>query len=153
MAVRNDAHAVKELPMFRSLISSIVLTSLVLTAAPVMAQELAAPSKAVADAWAKEQRPTVAVKALLASYAAVESLDLYTTKLARDRGALEANPIMSGSFTHGAAMKALMGATTTLAVTAIAKKNRKAAVFTMIAVDVATAAVVANNLHNAQQLR
>ncbi len=39
-----------------------------------------------------------------------------------------------------------------LAVRAIEKKNRKAAVITMIAANVATAVVVANNVRNSQRL-
>jgi hypothetical protein len=74
-----------------------------------------------------------------------------STMVARNRGAVEANPMMQGGLARGLAVKAAMGAVTVLAVHAMEKKNKKAAIVTMIALNVATAAVVANNLHNAQR--
>ena len=73
--------------------------------------------------------------------------------VARNRGAVEANPVMGGGYARGVAIKASVGAFTVLAVRAIEKKNKKAALFTMIALNVATAAVVANNVRVARRLR
>ena len=139
--------------MIRSIAAAVVTTAIVFTSAPAMAQQPAAPSKAVAAAWAKEQKSSPTIKALIVTYGAMAGLDAYSTKMARDRGAVEANPMMAGSMGRALAMKAAMGATTMFAVHAMAKKNRKAAVATMIALNVASAIVVANNVHNAQRLR
>lgn len=148
------------------------VAALVFTALPAAAQEMLAeqatpvvmaPSAAVADAWAKEgQRLTVAkpftgtsktVRGLFASYAAVQGLDMATTVIARNRGASETNPLLDGGFGRGVAIKAGLGVATVLAVRAVEKKSRKAAIFTMIALNVATAAVVVNNIKVANHHR
>lgn len=126
---------------------------LALTAAPATAQQLTAPSKAVEAAWAHEQKSSTTLKALIGTYGALSGLDVVSTKMARDRGAVEANPFMSGSLGHQAVMKAAMAASTAVAVHAIARRKPKAALFTMLAIDAASAAVVANNLRNANRLR
>ena len=146
--------------MFRSIAAS-VLATLMLATVPVAAAERAstsaepvAPSSAVAAAWAKEAGGSSgAVRTLYATYGVVQGLDMVSTVVARNRGAVEANPVMQGSYARGVAVKAALGAVTILAVRAIEKKNKKAAVVTMIALNVATAAVIANNLHNAQHLK
>jgi hypothetical protein len=58
---------------------------------------------------------------------------------------------MDGSYAKGMAFKAAMSASTMLATRAMAKKNKKAAVVTMILVNGVTAAVVANNVRNARR--
>ena len=144
--------------MFRTVAASVLIV-LAFTAAPVRAEERkwsdpVAPSAAVAAAWAKEAgSSSTAVRTLFVSYAVVQGLDMASTMKARNRGAVEANPIMQGSYAKGMAVKATFGAVTMLAVRQIEKKNKKAAVITMIAANVATAAVVANNMRNARQLR
>ncbi len=144
--------------MFRSLSASLV-AALVLSTVPVAAAERpdtepVAPNSVVAAAWAKEQGgPSAAIRTLYATYGVVQGLDMVSTVVARNRGAVEANPAMQGSYARGVAVKAAMGAVTLLAVRAIEKKNKKAAVITMIAANVATAAVVANNIRNAQRLK
>jgi hypothetical protein len=144
--------------MFRSIAAALV-TALLMSTVPVAAAERTgsepvAPSAAVAAAWAKESGgSSAAVRTLYATYGVVQGLDVVSTVVARNRGAVEANPVMQGSFAKGVAVKAAMGAVTMLAVRAIEKKNKKAAVITMIAMNVATAAVVANNMHNAQRLK
>jgi hypothetical protein len=146
--------------MFRALAGS-VLAVLILTAVPVSAEEraasgtgLVAPSEAVAREWAKEQGgPSAAIRTLYVTYGVSQVLDLVSTKVARDRGAVEANPIMQGSGGRAMAIKVVTGAVTMLAVRAIEKKSRTAAIITMIGVNVATAAVVANNMRNANRLQ
>jgi hypothetical protein len=144
--------------MYRTFAASLLVV-LALTVSPAHAEErrsseLVAPSPAVAAAWAKEAGgSSAAVRALFVSYGVVQGLDMASTITARNRGALEANPVMQGSYAKGIAMKAALGAATIMAVRAIEKKNKTAAVVTMIAANVATAAVVAHNLHNAQQLK
>lgn|SRR5690348_6785211 len=130
-----------------------VVTLLSISATPVLAQQLTAPSKAVAMAWAHEQKSSTTLKTLIGTYGALSALDVVSTKMARDRGAIEANPFMSGSTGHQLAMKAAMATSTALAVHEIAKRKPKVAAFTMLAIDVASAAVVANNFRNANRLR
>jgi hypothetical protein len=115
---------------------------------------LASPAHVV-PLWAKDDRAkssSAAVKALSGSYGALQALDIYTTIVARRRGAVEANPLMNTGFTQAAAFKALMGATTLITVKAI-EKNKKAAILTMVALNSVTAVVVANNVRNARRLR
>lgn len=143
--------------MFRSLAAA-TLAMLMLTtsvnAEERRSDELVAPSSAVAAAWAKESGgSSTAVRTLYATYGVVQGLDMVSTVVARNRGAVEANPMMQGNYAKGVAMKAAMGAVTVLAVRAIEKKSKKAAVITMIGLNVATAAVVAKNIQNAKRLR
>lgn len=143
--------------MFRSIAASLPAT-LMLSTVPVAAAERAsasaepvAPSSAVAAAWAKEAGgSSAAVRTLYATYGVVQGLDMVSTVIARNRGAVEVNPVMQGSYARGLAVKAALGAVTILAVRAIEKKNKKAALVTMIALTVGTALVVANNIHNTQ---
>jgi hypothetical protein len=144
--------------MFRTMASSLLVV-LTLSVSPVHAEERrsaepVAPSPAVAAAWAKEAGSgSGAVRALFVSYGVVQALDMASTMKARNLGAVESNPVMEGSYAKGFAVKAALGAATMVAVRAIEKKNKKAALITMIAANVATAAVVAHNLHVAQQAR
>ena len=144
--------------MFRSTAAALV-AALLLSVAPVTGAERpgsdpVAPSEAVAKAWAKEAGGSSgAVRALYATYGVVQGLDMVSTVVARNHGAVEANPAMQGSYARGAAVKVAMGAVTMLAVRAIEKKSKKAAIITMIGANVATAMVVANNMRNAQRLK
>lgn len=143
--------------MFRTLAAS-VAASLMLSVVPVAASERpsepVAPSAAVAAAWAKESKgSSAAVRTLYATYGIVQGLDMASTVVARNRGAVEVNPVMQGSYAKGVAVKAALGAVTVLAVRGIEKKSKKAAIITMIGLNVATAAVVAKNIQNAKRLR
>jgi hypothetical protein len=143
--------------MFRTFAASLA-ASLMLSVVPVAASERpsepVAPSAAVAAAWAKESKgSSAAVRTLYATYGVVQGLDMASTMVARNRGAVEANPVMQGSYAKGVAVKAALGAVTVLAVRGIEKKSKKAAIITMIGLNVATAAVVAKNIQNAKRLR
>lgn len=148
------------------------LTALMLTSLPAAAQEMVeeqakpvvtVPSAAVADAWAKEgqkltlanpaKRNSPAVRNLTLSYGVVQGLDVISTAIARNRGASETNPLLRGGFAQGLAIKAGLGVGTVLAVRAVQKKSKKAAIVTMIALNVATAAVVVNNIQVAKRSR
>ena len=148
------------------------LAAFMLTALPATAQEttkeqtkpvVTVPSAAVADAWAKEgqkltlvkpaQGTSPAVRNLFISYGAVQGLDVISTAIARNRGATETNPVLRGGFAQGMAIKAGLGVATVLAVRAGQKKSKKAAIVTMIALNVATAAVVVNNIKVANRQR
>ena len=147
--------------MFRTLTASALAALMLATVAvpSVAAAErpsdaVVAPNAIVAKAWAKEAGgSSAAVKTLFATYGVVQGLDMASTMKARNRGAVEVNPVMGGSFGKGMAVKAALGAVSFLAVRAIEKKSKKAAVITMIAMNVGTAAVIANNLRNAKRLR
>jgi hypothetical protein len=142
--------------MIRPLIGFIVLS----VATPVVAAdkpEVVAPSAAVAAAWANEadahQGPSApAFNALYGSYGALQTLDVVSTIKARQQGAREANPMMAGSFGQASARKVLLAAAAVAGVKSLEKKNRKAAFVTMVALNVATAAIVVNNYRNARQL-
>lgn len=142
-------------------IGSVVAIVMLGVAVPVAADEKSADSSVassteVVPMWAKDgasKSSSTAVKTLYGSYGVLQGLDMYSTIVARQRGAVEANPLMNTGFTHGVAFKALMGATTMMTVKAIGKKNKKAAIVTMIALNSVTAIVVANNMRNARRLR
>jgi hypothetical protein len=143
--------------MFRLLRPVVALVVLSVTT-PVLASdkpEVVAPTAAVAAAWAKEAPKgpsSTALKALYGSYGALQTLDMVSTIKARQQGAREVNPMMSGNYGQATATKALLAAATMAGVKVIEKKNRKAAFVTMIALNVATAAIVVNNYRNTRQL-
>jgi hypothetical protein len=116
--------------------------------------EPVAPTPAVAAAWAKEspRGPSPAfVNTMLGTYGALTTLDMVSTIRARERGARELNPLMAGSFGQAAATKLALAAATMASVKALEKKSRKAAFFTMVAINVGTAAVVVNNYRHARR--
>jgi hypothetical protein len=85
---------------------------------------------------------------LYASTAAMQMLDVHSTFKAMDRGAIEANPLMSGLVKNRAAFvttKAAVAAATIYASSRIAKTNRVAAIVTMVAMNSAYAMIVSNN--------
>lgn len=137
-------------------LAALVLLSV---ATPVLAAEEVtpeAPSAAVATAWAREgvqQGPSsTMVNAMLGAYGALQALDMASTVQARQAGAREANPIMTGGYGQATAMKAAMALGAIGAVKMMGKKNRKAAFMTALVLNVASAAIVANNMKNAHQL-
>lgn len=141
--------------MLRSIVALFVL----FVSTPAFAADKAepqAPSAAVAAAWATESAhkgpSSAALKALYGSYGALQTLDMVSTIKARQQGAREVNPMMTGSYTQASATKVLLAAATLAGVKVLEKKNRKAAFVTMIALNVATAAIVVNNYNNARQL-
>ena len=145
--------------MLRGMARPLVLVMVVSTASPLCAAENTqpvAPSSAVAAAWVLEgaQRPASAkpVNLMLASYAALQGFDMLSTFQAREAGAREANPVMAGSYGQAAAVKAALTLGTMGAVKVMGKKNRKMALLTAGVLNIASAAIVANNMRNAHQL-
>lgn len=144
--------------MFRSIPVFGVAAVFLAVAVPVAAQEpgtqgLVAPSAAVAAAWAKEASTPGSLKALYTSYGVLQGLDMWSTILARHNGAREMNPLMNTGFAGASLVKGLMTTGTFAAVNSLEKKNRKAAVVTMVALNVVNAAVVAHNFRNARGRR
>ena len=86
---------------------------------------------------------------LFASYGVLQGLDMYSTIAARNHGAREVNPLLNTGYTEAFAVKAALTAVTYVTTRAMGKKNKKAAVVTMMILNGVTAAVVANNLKNA----
>ena len=146
--------------MLRSLLTPVATLLLLSIAGPVMAGERAArpvaPSAAVAKAWAAEAKTqgpsSKALKMLYGSYGALQTLDMVSTVAARNRGAREVNPILDSGYAQATVTKAILAAATVAAVKLIEKKNKKAAFVTMIALNVATAAVVVHNVQNTRRL-
>jgi hypothetical protein len=142
-------------------VSPFLIAALLLgTIVPVQAAErdaapatLSAPSAAVAAAWKAEadaRQGFAGRRALYAAYGVLQGLDMYSTVSARRHGAREVNPVMSGGAVQGALMKTLFATGTYAAVHKLSRKNRKAALVTMVALNAVTAAVVANNFRNAR---
>jgi hypothetical protein len=145
--------------MFRSLLRPMATLIVLSISAPAFAAdkpEVLAPSAAVAAEWSKEAAPkgpsSAALSVLYGSYGALQTLDMVSTIKARQQGAREVNPMMTGSYGQATATKALLAAATMGGVKAIEKKSRTAALVTMVALNVATAAVVATNYRNLREL-
>jgi hypothetical protein len=85
---------------------------------------------------------------LYASTAVMQALDVHSTLLALDRGAVEANPLMAGAAgnrTAFIALKAGVAFSTVMAARNMSKKNKVAAIITLVAINSAYAMVVNHN--------
>ena len=97
-----------------------------------------------------------ALPVLYASFGALQALDAATTFRALDRGAIEANPALAGFASNRGAMvavKAASFASTVYLTERLWKKNRVAAVVTMVCVNSAYAVIVAHNYRAGSRLR
>ena len=96
-----------------------------------------------------ERRPAT-LPVLYGSYAALQVLDIVSTKHALAAGASEANPLLkSGNSARAIAVKAAAGAGTIFFAERAWKKNKVGAIVLMAALNGATAAIVARNAHHA----
>lgn len=113
-------------------------------------------TRAAVERWemdVPEKRPA-ALPVMYASFAALQVVDVYSTRRALGAGAHEANPLMRQTATNGGAMlavKALSTAGTIYFTEKAWKKNRKGALILMAAINGATAAIAARNLRNARR--
>lgn len=101
-----------------------------------------------------QRRISPTMMSLYASTAIMQSLDVHSTLLALDRGAAEANPIMKGIVKNKAAfiaMKAGVAAGTIMAARHTSKKNRLAAVVSLVAINSAYAMIVNHNYKVARE--
>ena len=124
-----------------------------LEAAPVV--EAGSSSAQVSLPGGPARRPK-ALPMLYASFGALQALDAATTFRALDRGATEANPALAGFASNRGAMvavKAASFASTVYLTERLWKKNRVAAVVTMVCVNSAYAAIVAHNYRAGSRLR
>ena len=147
--------------MSRSSIRSIVAMAMVLVAIPAAAADngsngnttdtTPAAVGASIPTWTLDQpassSPTL--KVLFGSYAVVQGMDVYSTIKAKQNGAREMNPMMDGGSLQMVGMKLASTAVSYAVVQKLAKKNRKAAIVTMVVLNGLTAAVAANNMRNA----
>jgi hypothetical protein len=105
------------------------------------------PSSVFLPAPVAQRRPAALV-GLYASFVALQIGDMVTTSKALDNGGVEANPMMKGLTSNKGAMMAVKaGASlgTIYLSEKLWKKNRPAAIATMIIMNGAYAAIVANN--------
>jgi hypothetical protein len=97
---------------------------------------------------------TSLLNSLYASTVVMQGLDVHSTLSAFKAGAGEGNPIMAGVTKNRAAFvatKAAVAAATIFAVKKIAKKNKVAAVITLVVVNAAYALVVKHNYDMARR--
>ncbi len=125
--------------------------------APLAAAVAAAPAlEPVLEPWMldrKVSRPG-AVTAMYGTLAALQALDIYSTRRALNRGGSEINPLMEKAAGQNASMiaaKAISTATSIYFAERAWKKNRKGTVVLMAVINGVTAAVVANNLKNSRR--
>jgi hypothetical protein len=99
-----------------------------------------------------EDRPRPLVP-LYVSFAALQALDLHSTRAALDRGYAEANPVMAPFVRHRGAALAFKVATTGVTIFAVERlwrrEHRTAAVITMIAANAGYAFIVSQNYRKA----
>ena len=101
-------------------------------------------------------RPSRLLHSLLVSTVVVQALDVHSTFRALDRGAVEANPVMAplaGNKGAFIATKAAVAAVTVLAAQRVGKRNKVAAIATLVAVNTAYAFVIDHNYRVARGLR
>jgi hypothetical protein len=104
----------------------------------------------------RSNRPSALMLSLYASTAAMQALDVHSTLNAFKHGAVEANPMMTGVAKNKAAfiaLKAGMAASTILASRNMAKRNKVAAIATMVAINSAYAFVISHNYKVARNQR
>ena len=97
---------------------------------------------------APRRGPSALLGSLYVSTAAMQALDMHSTLQAFKAGAVEGNPLMSGITKNRGvfmATKAAVAASTILAARQIAKRNKVAAIATMVAINSAYAMIVSHN--------
>jgi hypothetical protein len=131
----------------RTLVVALFATSIVAAAAPARAQVsvIDEPQRLAPTAWSA---PALHIS-LSTSFAALQALDVATTLRAVHSGSgVEANPLVGGLANHPAALiglKAGLTAATIASVRGLSKTHPKAAVLTMIGLNVGSAFVVRSN--------
>ncbi len=101
-------------------------------------------------------RPSKLLSSLLVSTVVMQALDVHSTYRALGQGAVEANPLMAGLAGNKAAFmatKTAVATATVLAARQMGKRNKVAAIATLVAINSAYAAVVDHNYRVARRLR
>ena len=99
---------------------------------------------------------SAALRSLYASTAIMQGLDVHSTFAVLNRGGGEGNPLMAGLVKNKAAfigVKAAVAASTIMAARQIGKRNKLAAVVTLVAINSAYALVVQHNYRVARDLK
>lgn len=100
--------------------------------------------------------PSPLLTSLYASTAVMQALDVHSSLTAFRSGAVEANPLMQGVTKNRAAfmaIKAGVAVSTIMAARHMAKRNKVAAIATLVAINSAYAVVVSHNYKVARGLR
>lgn len=114
----------------------------------VSAPAVAAPEQFAFPIAPAQTRTSPMMKSLYVSTALMQGLDVHSTLKALDNGAIEANPLMTGVTKNKAAfiaMKAGIAAGTIFAAHKASKKNRAAAIISLVAINSVYAMVINNN--------
>lgn len=113
-----------------------------------------ATSKSVASLLTTSRRDArpKALNGLYGSLVAVHVLDLVSTRAAMSRGAAETNPAMRGGLGQQIGIKAAMTLGSVVVAEKLWKKNKVAAIATLVATNSALALISAHNMRNARQL-
>ena len=152
--------------LYKAIVATILLA---VTAAPSLASDEAAktdaPLQTAIAREAKSSQNTLApwavvdaqkrpgtLTALYGSYAALQVLDVVSTKRALDAGAREVNPVMRGNnMAATIAVKAAAGGATIYFAERMWKKNKVGAIAMMAALNGASAIIVARNQQHARR--
>ena len=114
----------------------------------VAAPSIAAPEQFAYPIAPPQKRIDPMMSSLYVSTALMQGLDIHSTMKALDNGAIEANPLMKGVTGNKAAfiaMKAGIAAGTIFAAHKASKKNRVAAIVSLVAINSVYAMVVNQN--------
>ncbi|HEX5215697.1 MAG TPA: DUF5658 family protein [Vicinamibacterales bacterium] len=114
----------------------------------VAAPAIAAPDQFAYPIAPPQKRIDPMMSSLYVSTALLQGLDIHSTMKALDNGAIEANPLMKGVTRNKAAfiaMKAGIAAGTIFAAHKASKKNRVAAIVSLVAINSVYAMVVNQN--------
>ncbi len=112
------------------------------------------PETPLSDDVTEAKRRPAALSSLYVSLGAIQAWDVYSTSAALKAGAREANPSVApfaGSAGALLGLKLATSASTIFFAERMAKKNRVAAIVTMVAVNGATAAIAMHNMQNAKR--
>ena len=129
----------------------LVLSCVLIGVSPAVAQSesgLAISADVAAAAPAVSPRPSLTLPALQVSFGALQILDVVSTTRALNAGLTEGNTAMRGVVDRPlavAAVKAGSTAATIYLVNRVARKNRAAAILTMLAINSAYSVVVVHN--------
>ena len=119
-------------------------------------EQLGAPvslSRPVSRTFDAPRTAERALRSLYLTTATMQMLDVHSTVKALNRGAVEANPLMSGlvkNRTAFVAAKAGVAALTIYAAKRMARNNKVGAIAAMVAINSAYAMIVSNNYRNAR---
>jgi hypothetical protein len=145
------AHAQQVNPTFQLDLSSALSNAV--TSPAVIGAEQIGPLQGPSFAPLPRPRGSALLATLYASTAAMQALDVHSSLRAFSNGAVESNPLMAGVTKNKAAfmaVKAGVAVSTIFAAKNMAKKNKVAAIATLVAINSAYALVVSHNYRAAR---